>query len=145
MAKKDIDTYLKAKISEMSQQELIVFLYESAINLMEESKVTIGSGDIQGTHLRLNRARNIFLHLLGTLKPEGPGEAIAGKLSALYAYFIEKITVANTTKNAQEIDDILPIAGDLKNAWQDMKLDSESQNGTAEIPAVDQSLISVEV
>lgn len=145
MAKKDIDTYLKMKISEMNQQELIVFLYESAINLMEESKATIGSGDLQGTHQRLNRARNIFLHLLGTLNMEGQGKAVASKLSALYAYFVEKITMANTTKNVRDLDDILPIVSDLKGAWENMKPTSNEPGPPLKNSSLDSSLISMEV
>jgi len=141
--RKDIQTYLKMKIAEMGQRDLIVFLYESAIHLIEESKETITRGDLPGTHERLNRARNIFLHLLGTLNLDGGGD-FARKLSSLYAYFVEKITMANTTKNVQELDDILPIIGDIKDAWIRME-DNTAVAAEKKNLDVDRKLVSLEV
>ena len=144
MTKKDINKYLEMKISNMSQKELIVFLYESAVNLMEEARVTINDGDVPGTHQRLNRARNIFLHLLSTLDLEAGGD-FAKKLSGLYSYFVEKITMANSTKNVQELDDIIPIVNDIKEAWQDLKSDASQKNPPQNSNAKNYQLISMEV
>ena len=112
-----LQTYQQIHISGLSQKELIVLLYSGAIRFMEEAKILIEKKDVPGTHDRLNRARNIFLHLLATLNMEAGGE-LAQKLSGLYAYFIEKITMANVTKNALELDNILPLINDLKTAWE---------------------------
>jgi flagellar secretion chaperone FliS len=111
-----INAYKQHAISTMSQKELIVFLYESAIKLLEEAKNRIDANDVPGTYESLNRARNVFLHLLSTLNMEAGGE-FAQKLSALYAYFIEKITVANVTKNIGELNDIIPLISDIRDAW----------------------------
>lgn len=100
----------------MSQQELIVFLYESSLTLMDQARERIAANDVPGTHEKLDRCRNIFLHLLSTLNLEDGGE-LAQKLSSLYAYFIEKITMANVTKNAAELDDIAPLITNIKDAW----------------------------
>ncbi len=127
----------------MSQKELIVFLYESAVNLMEGARVTINDGDVPGTHQHLNRARNIFLHLLSTLDLEAGGD-FAKRLSALYAYFVEKITMANSTKNVQELDDIIPIVNDIKEAWQDLKPDTVEQNPPRNSNSKNHRLVSME-
>ena len=144
MTKKDINKYLEMKISSMSQKELIVFLYESAVNLMEEARVTINDGDVPGTHQHLNRARNIFLHLLSTLDLEAGGD-FAKKLSGLYSYFVEKITMANSTKDVQELDDIIPIVNDIKKAWQDLKPDTVEQNPSPNSNSRNRQFVSMEV
>lgn len=144
MTKKDINKYLEMKISNMGQKELIVFLYESAINLMEEAKVTINKGDVPETHQRLNRARNIFLHLLSTLNLEAGGD-FAKKLSALYSYFVEKITMANSTNDIQELDDIIPIVNDIKEAWQNLELDADDDNSPQNDNSGIYKFISMEV
>jgi flagellar secretion chaperone FliS len=118
----DIDVYKRLKISSMSQRELIVFLYESSLTLLEEAKEKIGANDVPGTFEKLNRARNIFLHLLSTLNVE-IGDEFGLKLSSLYAFFIEKITVANVTKNTQELDEIIPLISDIRDAWANIKFD----------------------
>lgn len=143
MTKKDINTYLRMKISEMSQKQLIVFLYESAINLIEESRETIGKGDLQGTHQRLDRARNIFLHLLATLDLEKGGD-FAKKLSSLYAYFVEKITMANTTKNTRELDDILPMVCEIKDCWEKMETENNGPEAPKKNAGLERRLFSVE-
>jgi len=112
----EINIYLEQKLAGMSQQELIVFLYDSSLKLMEEARTTIKAGDVVGTHEKLTRARNIFIHLLGTLNIEAGGD-LARKLSSLYAFFIEKITVANVTKDIRELDDIMPIICGIRDAW----------------------------
>lgn len=122
MKNQDINAYKQLKISSMSQQELIVFLYESALTLLEEAKVKINASDVPGTFEKLNRARNIFLHLLSTLNVE-IGDEFGLKISSLYAFFIEKITIANVTKNTQELDDVIPLIGDIKDAWANIKFD----------------------
>ena len=122
MKNQEINAYKQLKISSMSQQELIVFLYESALMFLNEAKGKIQNEDVPGTFEKLNRARNIFLHLLSTLNAEAGGE-FARRLSSLYAFFIEKITVANVTKNTQELDDIIPLISDIRDAWANIKFD----------------------
>ena len=125
--------------------DVLNFLYESAVNLMEEARVTINDGDVPGTHQRLDRARNIFLHLLSTLNLEAGGD-LAKKLSGLYSYFIEKITMANGTRNVQELDDIIPVVNDIKNAWQNLKPDAAEQNpSTDSNNSGNRRLVSMEV
>jgi flagellar secretion chaperone FliS len=143
LSHKEIDAYREIKVSSMSQQELIVFLYESSLRLLDEAKDTIAINDIPGTHEKLNRARNVFVHLLSTLNFEIGGD-FAVKLSALYAFFVEKITIANVTKNVKELDDIIPIIAELKDAWANMKYDSDQSTPAKNNGAISQ-LVSVEV
>ena len=143
MTKKEINTYRETKIINMNQQELIVFLYDSALMLMEEGKDRIRKGDIPGTHIRLDRARNIFLHLLVTLSLEDGGE-FAEKLSTLYSFFVEKITLANTTNKVQELDDIIPIVMDLKETWEKMEYDGSKETPPGINNKPENQLISME-
>ncbi len=139
----DINTYREMKISGMNQQELIVFLYESTLTLIDEARVTIHNKDVPGTHEKLSRARNIFVHLLATLNLEAGGE-FARKLSSLYAFFIEKITVANVTKNTAELDEIVPVITEIKDAWSAMKYE-EPEDSQARTRLDPSPMVSVEV
>lgn len=125
MKNNEISAYRQQNIANMSQKELIVFLYDSALNFLEEGKEKIEADDVPGTFEKLNRARKVFLHLLSTLNVDAGGE-FARKLSSLYAYFIEKITMANVTKSIQDIDDIIPIIGEIRNAWANMNFSEDS-------------------
>jgi len=117
--------YQQMHISGLDQKELIVLLYSGALRFIEEGKELILKNDVPGTHEKLSRARNIFLHLLSTLNMKAGGE-FATKLSALYAYFIEKITMANATKDIKELDEIVPFIKEIKEAWE--KVDINGRN-----------------
>ncbi len=119
--------FLEAKTSSKSQVELIVFLYGLAISLMEQAKITMNKGDMSETSYCLSRVRNIFLHLLSTLNLEAVGDS-AKKLSSLYLFIVEKINIANSTKSVQDLDDIIPIVSDIKEAWQESKSEAGKQN-----------------
>jgi len=120
-----LETYQQMHISGLNQKDLIVSLYSGAIRFMEQGKEHMARNDIQGTHDNLSRARNIFIHLLSTLDMEKGGE-ISRKLSSLYAYFIEKITLANVTKNQAELNDILPLVKNIKESWEAIEFEGET-------------------
>ena len=144
MEKKELKTYREAKIKDMNQKELIVFLYDSALGMIDQGKERISAEDIPGTHERLDRARNIFLHLLATLNLEAGGE-FAKKLSALYSYFVEKITMANVLRDNKELDDIIPLISDLKNAWEEMEFNEPEKSSQGINNNPKNQLVSVEV
>ncbi|UCC79416.1 MAG: flagellar export chaperone FliS [Candidatus Zixiibacteriota bacterium] len=144
MAKKELKTYRDVKIKNMSQKELIVFLYESALELIDQGKERIGAGDVPGTNEKLDRARNIFLHLLATLNLEEGGE-FAKRLSALYSYFVEKITMANTCNKVKELDEIIPLVNEIKEAWEKMENNDPGKSSREIMNNPGSQLISMEV
>jgi flagellar protein FliS len=119
-----LKTYQQMHISGLNQQELIVLLYSGALRFIEDGKDLLKTKDVPRIHEKLDKARNIFIHLLATLNMEKGGE-LAQKLSALYAFFIEKITVANVTKSATELDEIIPLIKEIKESWE--KIDIKDQ------------------
>lgn len=122
-----VNVYQQMHISGLNQKELIVMLYSGAIRFIEQGRELVLKKDVPGGHAKLNSARNIFIHLLSTLNMEAGGQ-LSQKLSSLYAYFIEKITMANATKNVAELDDIIPLIQDLKEAWEKIEYDETSKS-----------------
>jgi flagellar protein FliS len=144
VANKELKTYRDVKIKNMDQRELIVFLYESSLRLMKEGKERIAAGDVPGTHEKLDRARNIFLHLLSSLNLETGGD-FAKKLSSLYSYFVEKITVANVSNSVKELDDIIPLVNEIKLAWEEMEYEGSEKSSGGMNNNSENQLISMEV
>lgn len=142
---KQVRTYQQMHVSGLNQKELIVMLYSGALKFIEDGKQIIHSNDVPLVHDKLNRARNIFIHLLATLDLEKGGE-LAQKLSALYAYFIEKITIANVTKDERELDEIIPLIQSIKESWENLDLknaDVDKNHKTTPINA--KQVLSLEV
>ena len=119
-----LKTYQQMHISGLNQQELIVLLYSGALRFIEDGKELMKTKDVPKIHEKMEKARNIFIHLLSTLNLEAGGE-LAAKLSALYAYFIEKITIANVTKSEAELDEIIPLIRDIKESWEKIDIKDE--------------------
>jgi len=120
----NLKTYQNMHISGLNQKDLIVMLYSGALRFIDEGKEFIHKNDVPQTSEKLSRARNIFVHLLSTLNLELGGE-FAEKLSALYAYFIEKITNANVTKDIKELDEIIPLISEIKESWEQIDINDE--------------------
>jgi len=80
--KDQLKTYQQMHISGLNQKELIVLLYSGALRYIEEGKQSIARKDVPMTHDKLNKARNIFIHLLSTLNMDANKE-FATRLSAL--------------------------------------------------------------
>ena len=120
-------------VTSLNQKELIVLLYSGALQFINRGRDLMLKKDIPGTFENLNKARNIFIHLLSTLNLEKGGE-VAQKLSGLYAYFIEKITVANMTKEIGELDDIVPLIAKIKKSWENIDINNEDIPGEKKKP-----------
>ena len=121
----NLKTYQHMHVSGLNQKELIVLLYSGALKYIDEGRNMILKNDVPGTFEKLNRARNIFVHLLSTLNMESGGD-LAAKLSSLYAYFIEKITMANATKKVEELDAVIPLIKSIKESWEKIDINDES-------------------
>ena len=121
----NLKVYQRVQISGLNQKELIVMLYSGALKFINEGKNLILEKDINRTHEKLSKARDVFVHLLSTLNMEAGGE-LAEKLSSLYAYFIEKITMANVTKEIGELDDIIPLIQEIKESWEKIDINDKT-------------------
>jgi flagellar protein FliS len=121
----NLKVYQRVQISGLNQKELIVMLYSGALKFINEGKNLILEKDINRTHEKLSKARDVFVHLLTTLNVEAGGE-LAEKLSSLYAYFIEKITMANVTKEIGELDDIIPLIQEIKESWEKIDINDKT-------------------
>lgn len=121
----NLKVYQRVQISGLNQKELIVMLYSGALKFINEGKNLILEKDINRTHEKLSKARDVFVHLLTTLNMEAGGE-LAEKLSSLYAYFIEKITMANVTKEIGELDDIIPLIQEIKESWEKIDINDKT-------------------
>lgn len=141
---KQVKTYQQMHVSGLNQKELIIMLYAGALKFIDEGKKLLPTNDVPAIHEKLNKARNIFIHLLATLDMEKGGE-FASKLSSLYAYFIEKITVANVTKEEKELDEIRPLIIEIKEAWEQMDLENVDVSAKQKTQAINHTqVLSVE-
>lgn len=128
--------YRRAQILGMSQVELVVFLYESAIRNLHEAIDLVTIERFDQSWKKFDSARRIVIHLCGTLNREA-GD-ITDKLTALYAFVIEQITIANARREPQPARDCIDILTTLKEGWEGLAgadAPVQSEDGDSVIPA----------
>lgn len=71
--------------------------------------------DVPAAHRNLVEAEHILLELRGCLRPEA-GE-VATTLSNLYTRLVDELVIANVQKDAERIEAIAGMVGELVEAW----------------------------
>ena len=117
----------------MSQAELVVTLYQGAIRYLHEAIDLVAAERFDQSWRKFDRARRIVVHLCGTLNRDA-GE-ITDKLSALYAFIIEQITLANARRDERIARDCIEILTTLKEGW-DGVAEQEAALAESEKPAL---------
>jgi flagellar protein FliS len=123
--------YRRTEIMGMSQAELVVMLYQGAIRYLREAIDEVRAGRFDRSWQKFDQARRIVIHLYGTLDPAG-GE-LTGKLSALYAFVIDQITIANAKRDPGCAESCIQILTNLKDGWEQLAArDAAPINATLE-------------
>ena len=128
MSQNQLSEYRRTQLFGMSHVELIVMLYSGAIRYLREAIGLIAAERYDQSWRKFDRARRIVVHLCGTLNRDA-GD-IADKLSALYAFLVEQITVANARRDVKVAEDCIEILTTLKEGWAGIV-----EHGTTPAPA----------
>lgn len=106
--------YKEQSVMTMTQGDMINLLYEEIISRLNKAIICIGEKDIEGRNNHLKKARAIVTHLNATLDPKYD---VAKGLSSLYEYFNHSIVQANINNDPAQIQEILPMVQELKDAF----------------------------
>ncbi|TVP45405.1 MAG: flagellar export chaperone FliS [Gemmatimonadales bacterium] len=95
---------------------LVVMLYHRLLVELRRADHQISAGDFEGKAASLERASDIVFELLGSLNHEAGGE-LAGRLSALYTYFIREIQEVNRSLDRARLAHLVEVIGPLHASW----------------------------
>lgn len=99
--------------------DLVVMVYEGAIEALGKATLQIRSGDISGKNATITRAiRIIDEGLKAPLDPRG-GE-ITANLADLYDYMTRRLLQGSARNDAVMIDEVRGLLLDLKSAWDEL-------------------------
>ena len=96
--------------------QLVVAMYETAIQRTQEARICLETDDIWGRARAITKASNILTELRASLRPEA-GE-IAGRLGRLYRYMQKRLQEAHIKKSVQPLAEVEKILRNLLEAWQ---------------------------
>lgn len=112
--------------------QLVVAMYETAIQRTQEARSCLESGDIWGRARAITKASTILLELRASLNPEA-GD-IAGRLGRLYRYMQRRLQEAHIKKSAEPLAEVEKILRNLLEAWQKAEANQRAQAAPAHTP-----------
>ncbi len=111
------NVYKNNSVNYASKDQLLLMLTEGAVKFSKIGRQAIIDKDIQKAHNSLRRTQDIMVELMVSLD-QTSGEW-AANLYRVYDFVREKLVDANMQKNAQIMDEVIPLIEDINNMWHE--------------------------
>jgi flagellar protein FliS len=98
---------------------LVVMLYDGCLRFLFQSAHAMRDGNRAQSQDRMRRAEAIIDELTVTLDHDRGGE-IAGNLQGIYAFCRRHLIEASLEQDAQKIDEVSELVGELREAWAEI-------------------------
>jgi flagellar protein FliS len=122
--------YQQTQIMTSSSVQIVVLLYDAAIQSIELARVGIESNNVKDKGRFLGRAISIVGELNSVLDFERGGE-IAISLHRLYEYILTELITANARNSASHLDGPLRCLTTLREGWQEVVARQQPAVGAA--------------
>ncbi len=103
-------------VADADPHKLVAMLLAGALERVRRALASLERGDQAGKGKAIGEVCAIVGHLNGSLDHEAGGE-IAGNLSALYDYVLQRLTEANLHNDRAALDESLQLLGEIDSAW----------------------------
>jgi len=120
------DVYLKNNVEGMNNDELILFIYQEMLKILNQTLYFFEKNDIEQRVNGINKAIEVVNALMSILNFEQGGD-IAVRLRSLYLYSVKKLTAANFDKDPKPVDEVVRIFKDLYSGWA-QKIENDRKN-----------------
>jgi flagellar protein FliS len=111
--------YQRTQVMTSSRVQIVVLLYDAAIQSIELARVGIESNNPKDKGRFLGRAISIIGELNSVLDFEQGGE-IARSLHRLYEYMLSELVAANARNDARRLDGPLRCLTTLREGWREI-------------------------
>ena len=112
-----VKQYQKSSIETASREQILIMLYDGAIQFLNKAKIAIESKNIEEIHNNLIGAQKIIQEFIDSMDREVAPQ-LAENLISLYEYFIRRLVYANMKKQVEPIDEVLKYLKGLKATWE---------------------------
>lgn len=110
--------YQQSQIQTASPEQILIMLYDGAIQFLNKALRCMEEKDIQETHNNIIAAQRIISEFMNTLDVEAGGE-VCKNLYSLYEYLHYRLVQANIQKSPDMINEVLRHLKDLKATWEE--------------------------
>ena len=124
--------YQVNEISTSSQSQLILMMYDGALQAVDRAMVCMTKKDVAGQSKHILKAQDIIneLSLALDMKQGGP---VAQTLEQLYQFVLNQLIQANITSDTMYLESIIKVLTPLRDAWSRIT-ESPADNETIEKP-----------
>ena len=109
---------LDSQINGATPHQLIVLLYDGAINAMKRAEIYFQSGNIARRGEMISRAINIIDNGLRAGLDHEKGGKIAEELESLYEYISRTLLEANLNKSGEKLPHLIALMTGMAETWQ---------------------------
>ena len=109
---------LDSQIAGATPHQLIVLLYDGAINAMRRAEIYFQSGNIARRGEMISRAINIIDNGLRAGLDHEKGGQIAAELESLYEYISRTLLEANLNKSGETLPHLISLMTEMQETWQ---------------------------
>lgn len=111
---------LETSVNQASPHQLIVLLFDGALNAIRLAELYIEKGNIAGKGQAISKAINIIDNgLKSSLDLEQGGE-IAENLDQLYQYISQQLVLANLHNNKDKLQVCFNLLDNIAQAWREI-------------------------
>ncbi len=126
--------YMQTQITTTNQGELLLMLYEGAINFLAQAKAEIEKQNYAEKGMLISKAMDIIAELDGSLNMEKGGE-LSKNLHQLYMFCNSHLLKASIKMNVKFVDDVINVLEGLRSAYAQIIDTPEAIAAVNEAPA----------
>lgn len=109
--------YRQNHVLQASPVELVVMLYDRAILNLKTAGTRLAEGNLKEKGRLICQTVDIIAELQAVLDKDRGGD-IAAKLHQLYAYMLERLTVANYENKREPVAEVVRLLEELQQGWK---------------------------
>ncbi|MFA5523950.1 MAG: flagellar export chaperone FliS [Tissierellales bacterium] len=108
--------YQQNSVMTASPEELTLMLYNGAIKFINLGKHHIENKQVEKANEAIKRAQDIIYELNNTLDMT---YEVSNNLRSIYTFVLEKLVDANIRKDANFLDEALPLIEEIRDTWKE--------------------------
>ncbi|OCG45980.1 flagellar export chaperone FliS [Gilliamella sp. Choc5-1] len=111
---------LETRISQASPHQLIVLLFDGALNAIKLASLYIQKGNIVGKGNAISKAINIVDNGLKSCLDLEKGGEIAENLERLYHYISQQLLLANLHNDQEKLQTCFDLLNNIAESWREI-------------------------
>jgi flagellar protein FliS len=111
------NVYKNNSINFASKEQLLLMLCDGAVKFAKIGRQAIMDKDINKANENIIKTENIFFELMASLDLSKGGDW-APSMMSVYSFINKKLTEANIKKDANIMDEVIPLIENVKDTWE---------------------------